>query len=175
MMRRLLTPIVKFWICKRGSHFAQEAMECLGGNGYVEACGKGVMARIYREMPLNSIWEGAGNIMALDLLRALNGSQVMDVLMHELALSRGQHPELDRAMDRVLTHLNTKIEEAQARSLVRELALVLQAALLRCYAPDIIFHAFCESRLGQASDVFGLLPKNTDLDAIIERAMPKEV
>ena len=70
VMARLLTPIAKFWICKRGSHFAQEAMECLGGNGYVEEGGEGVMARIYREMPLNSIWEGAGNIMALDLLRA---------------------------------------------------------------------------------------------------------
>jgi putative acyl-CoA dehydrogenase len=71
LMRRLLTPAAKYWICKRGSHFAQEAMECLGGNGYVEGEGEGVMARIYREMPLNSIWEGAGNIMALDLLRAL--------------------------------------------------------------------------------------------------------
>jgi putative acyl-CoA dehydrogenase len=70
-MARLLTPVAKFWICKRGSHFAQEAMECLGGNGYVEEGGQGIMARIYREMPLNSIWEGAGNIMALDLLRAL--------------------------------------------------------------------------------------------------------
>jgi acetylornithine deacetylase/succinyl-diaminopimelate desuccinylase-like protein len=70
-MARLLTPVAKFWICKRGSAFAQEAMECLGGNGYVEEGGQGVMARIYREMPLNSIWEGAGNIMALDLLRAL--------------------------------------------------------------------------------------------------------
>jgi len=68
---RLLTPVAKFWICKRGSHFAQEAMECLGGNGYVEEGGEGIMARIYREMPVNSIWEGAGNIMALDLLRAV--------------------------------------------------------------------------------------------------------
>ena len=76
VMRRVLTPIAKFWICKRGSHFAQEAMECLGGNGYVEEGGEGVMARIYREMPLNSIWEGAGNIMALDLLRALRGADV---------------------------------------------------------------------------------------------------
>jgi len=71
LMARLLTPVAKFWICKRGAAFAQEAMECLGGNGYVEEGGEGVMARIYREMPLNSIWEGAGNIMALDLLRAL--------------------------------------------------------------------------------------------------------
>ncbi len=76
VMRRVLTPVAKFWICKRGSAFGQEAMECLGGNGYVEADGEGVMARIYREMPLNSIWEGAGNIMALDLLRALRSGPV---------------------------------------------------------------------------------------------------
>ena len=84
-MRRVLTPIAKFWICKRGSVFAQEAMECLGGNGYVEERGEGAMARVYREMPLNSIWEGAGNIMALDLLRALRTGPVADALMHELA------------------------------------------------------------------------------------------
>ncbi len=80
LMRRVLTPIAKFWICKRGSVFAQEAMECLGGNGYVEEHGEGAMARIYREMPLNSIWEGAGNIMALDLLRALRTGPVADAL-----------------------------------------------------------------------------------------------
>jgi putative acyl-CoA dehydrogenase len=79
-LRRVLTPIAKFWICKRGSLFAQEAMECLGGNGYVEEGGEGVMARIYREMPLNSIWEGAGNIMALDLLRALRKGDVAGAL-----------------------------------------------------------------------------------------------
>jgi hypothetical protein len=82
---RLLTPVAKFWICKRGSHFAQEAMECLGGNGYVEEGGQGVMARIYREMPLNSIWEGAGNIMAIDLLRALRKADAAAALAHELA------------------------------------------------------------------------------------------
>ena len=91
-MRRLLTPVAKFWICKRGSHFAQEAMECLGGNGYVEAAGEGVMARIYREMPVNSIWEGAGNIMAIDLLRALRGADVLPALERELAPARGAHP-----------------------------------------------------------------------------------
>ncbi|MFZ3119795.1 MAG: isovaleryl-CoA dehydrogenase, partial [Variovorax sp.] len=85
LMARLLTPVAKFWICKRGSHFAQEAMECLGGNGYVEEGGEGVMARIYREMPLNSIWEGAGNIMALDLLRATRKGDVVAALAHELS------------------------------------------------------------------------------------------
>ncbi|HEY0824103.1 MAG TPA: isovaleryl-CoA dehydrogenase, partial [Ramlibacter sp.] len=82
---RVLTPIAKFWICKRGSHFAQEAMECLGGNGYVEEGGEGIMARIYREMPVNSIWEGAGNIMALDLLRAIRKADAGAALAHELA------------------------------------------------------------------------------------------
>ena len=96
LMRRVLTPIAKFWICKRGSVFAQEAMECLGGNGYVEEHGEGAMARVYREMPLNSIWEGAGNIMALDLLRALRTGPVADALMNELAPARGAHAGLDR-------------------------------------------------------------------------------
>jgi putative acyl-CoA dehydrogenase len=95
-MARLLTPVAKFWICKRGSHFAQEAMECLGGNGYVEEGGEGVMARIYREMPLNSIWEGAGNIMALDLLRALRKADAAAALAQELAPAKGAHPALDR-------------------------------------------------------------------------------
>src|SRR5262249_39877713 len=101
MMRRALTPIAKFWICKRGSHFAQEAMECLGGNGYVEEQGQGTMARIYREMPLNSIWEGAGNIMALDLLRALRGADVAAALQQELAPVRGAHAALDRLIARI--------------------------------------------------------------------------
>ena len=105
-MRRLLTPIAKFWICKRGSHFAQEAMECLGGNGYVEEQGEGVMARIYREMPLNSIWEGAGNIMALDLLRVLRSKDVAAALQHEIAPARGAHPALDRAAERVLAGID---------------------------------------------------------------------
>ena len=105
-MARLLTPVAKFWICKRGSHFAQEAMECLGGNGYVEEGGEGVMARIYREMPLNSIWEGAGNIMALDLLRALRKADAAAALAQELAPAKGAHP----ALDRLAAALPTRVE-----------------------------------------------------------------
>ena len=174
VMRRLITPVAKFWICKRGSHFAQEAMECLGGNGYVEAAGEGVMARIYREMPLNSIWEGAGNIMALDLLRALRGARVAQALEHELAPVRGADSALDRAVARVLDAVDGTVHEAQARSLTRELALVLQAAMLRRHAPDSVFTAFCRSRFDASADVFGLLPAGCDLDALIERAMPWE-
>ena len=171
VMRRLLTPIAKFWVCKRGSHFAQEAMECLGGNGYVEAQGEGVMARIYREMPLNSIWEGAGNIMALDLLRVLRSKDVAAALQHEIAPARGAHPALDRAAERVLAGIDILADEAQARRLARDIALLLQAALLQ-RSPAAVFDAFCTSRLDAAADVFGLLPAGTDVDAILPRAMP---
>ena len=175
VMRRLLTPVAKFWVCKRGSHFAQEAMECLGGNGYVEAAGEGVMARIYREMPLNSIWEGAANIMALDLLRVLRGADVAAALNQELTLSRGAHPALDRAAAAVLHQIESAdTAEPQARRLARDVALVLQAALLHAQAPSAVFAAFCDSRLNQAADIFGLLPAGHDLDTILHRAMPWE-
>jgi len=177
VMRRLLTPIAKFWICKRGSVFAQEAMECLGGNGYVEADGQGVMARIYREMPLNSIWEGAANIMALDLLRAVRGqdggADVAAALNRELAPSRGAHAALDRTAAAVLQQIEqADTAEPQARRLARDVALLLQAALLHRQAPAAVFSAFCDSRLHAAADVFGLLGAGHDLDTIIQRAMP---
>ncbi|WP_284616904.1 acyl-CoA dehydrogenase family protein [Aquabacterium humicola] len=170
VMRRVLTPIAKFWICKRGSHFAQEAMECLGGNGYVEENGEGVMARIYREMPLNSIWEGAGNIMALDLLRALRGGPVGEALRDEVAPARGAHPAFDAMLDHVLEGLDGVTEETEARRLARDTALVIQAALLKQHAPSAVFGAFCAARLQQGSDVFGALPSGCGLDAIISRA-----
>ena len=173
VMRRLLTPVAKFWICKRGSHFAQEAMECLGGNGYVEAAGEGVMARIYREMPVNSIWEGAGNIMAIDLLRALRGADVLPALERELAPARGAHAAFDRAAGLVLHSVEQGVHEAQARILARDLALVLQAALLQRQAPAFVFDAFCASRLAATPDVFGLLPAGLDLEALVERALPE--
>jgi putative acyl-CoA dehydrogenase len=174
LIRRLLTPVAKFWICKRGSHFAQEAMECLGGNGYVEEGGEGVMARIYREMPLNSIWEGAGNIMALDLLRALRGPAVAAALEHELAPARRAHAALDRQLDATLQAIDGVVGEAQARRLARDLALLLQASLLCQHSSGVVFDAFCASRFDAAADVFGLLPAAVDLDAILARAAPAE-
>jgi putative acyl-CoA dehydrogenase len=174
VMRRLLTPIAKFWVCKRGSQFAQEAMECLGGNGYVEEQGEGVMARIYREMPLNSIWEGAGNIMALDLLRALRSADVAAALQAEFAPARGAHAAFDRVADAVLHRVDAVDTEAQARLLARDVALALQAALLHRQSPAFVFAAFCDTRLAQASDVFGLLGPGHDLQALINRAMPVE-
>jgi len=174
LMARVLTPIAKFWICKRGSAFAQEAMECLGGNGYVEEGGQGTMARIYREMPLNSIWEGAGNIMALDLLRALRKGDVAQALAQELAPARGVHSALDRMIDALPARVELLANEVQARRLAQDVALAVQAALLQQSAPGAVFGAFCDSRLGgDWGYSFGTLGSGVDFDAIIRRAMPR--
>ena len=174
VMQRLLTPVAKFWICKRGSHFAQEAMECLGGNGYVEEGGEGVMARIYREMPLNSIWEGAGNIMALDLLRALRKADAAAALAHELAPAKGMHPALDHLAASLPARVELMATEMEARRLAQDVALAVQAALLAQTAPAAVFGAFCESRLaGHWGHSFGSLGAGTDFATIIQRAMPR--
>ena len=201
VMQRLLTPVAKFWICKRGSHFAQEAMECLGGNGYVEEGGEGVMARIYREMPLNSIWEGAGNIMALDLLRAMKsvphspplrgslppegavsswGGPAMKqadaaaALAHELAPARGMHRALDHLAESLPMRVEQMATEIEARRLAQDVALAVQAALLAQTAPGAVFGAFCESRLaGHWGHSFGSLGSDTDFASIIARAQPR--
>jgi len=173
-MRRLLTPIAKFWICKRGSAFAQEAMECLGGNGYVEERGEGVMARIYREMPVNSIWEGAGNIMALDLLRAARKEGAAgEALQRELAPARGAHAAFDRFAAALPARIDESVAESEARRLAQDVALAVQAALLRQHSTDAVFEAFCVSRLGgDWGQAFGTLPSRLDLDPILERAVP---
>jgi putative acyl-CoA dehydrogenase len=172
VMRRVLTPIAKFWVCKRGAAFAQEAMECLGGNGYVEEGGEGVMARIYREMPVNSIWEGAGNIQALDLLRALRSADVASALQVELAPARGAQAAFDRLAAALPDRIDSAADESQARVLARDIALLVQAALLRRHSTDAVFAAFCASRLDRAADVFGLLPAGTPFDALLARALP---
>jgi putative acyl-CoA dehydrogenase len=174
VMARLLTPVAKFWICKRGSHFAQEAMECLGGNGYVEEGGEGIMARIYREMPLNSIWEGAGNIMALDLLRAIRKADAAAALAQELAPAKGLHAALDHLAQRLPLRVEEMATEMEARRLAQDVALAVQAALLAQTAPSAVFHAFCDSRLGgHWGYSFGSLSSGTDVDAIIQRALPR--
>jgi putative acyl-CoA dehydrogenase len=174
LMARLLTPVAKFWICKRGSHFAQEAMECLGGNGYVEEGGEGIMARIYREMPLNSIWEGAGNIMALDLLRGLRKGDAIAALTKELAPARGQYAALDRLADALPARIEAMASETEARRLAQDVALAVQASLLAQTAPAAVAGAFCASRLGgDWGNAFGTLGAGTDFDSIIQRAQPR--
>ena len=182
LMRRVLTPVAKFWVCKRGSALAQEAMECLGGNGYVEERGEGAMARIYREMPLNSIWEGAGNIMALDLLRALRkrdgiATDVVQALDAELASTRGAHASFDRFADALMARLTDAADgaadEAGARRLAQDVAVAVQATLLRRHSPDFVFEAFCQSRLaGHWGQAFGTLGPSTDFASLIARANP---
>lgn len=174
LMARVLTPIAKFWICKRGAAFGQEAMECLGGNGYVEEDGEGVMARIYREKPVNSIWEGAGNIIALDLLRALRKADAAAALAQEFAPARRAHAALDQLIEALPPRIEAMATEMQARGLVQDLALAMQATLLLQSAPAAVFSAFCESHLAaQWGHVFGTLPARTDFDTIIARAMPR--
>lgn len=177
-MRRVLTPVAKFWICKRGAALAQEAMECLGGNGYVEEAGEGVMARLYREMPLNSIWEGAGNIMALDLLRALRSgtksATVVDALVAELDAARGAHAAFDRFVDALPGRIDGVADESGARRLAQDIALAVQAALLCRHSSEPVAEAFCRSRLaGEGGQVFGTLPVGSGFDHIIARALPR--
>jgi putative acyl-CoA dehydrogenase len=149
-------------------------MECLGGNGYVEESGEGTMARIYREMPVNSIWEGAGNIMALDLLRATRKADAGAALAQELAPAKGAHPALDRLVAALPARIEQMATEVEARRLAQDVALAVQAALLVQSAPAPVAHAFCASRLGgDWGGVFGTLPPATDFDAIIARAMPR--
>jgi len=144
------------------------------GNGYVEENGEGVMARIYREMPVNSIWEGAGNIQALDLLRALRSTDAAAALAHELAPSRGAHPALDRMAESLPERAERMATEVEARRLAQDVALAVQAALLCQTAPAPVFAAFCESRLGgDWGQTFGTLPARTDFDAILQRALPR--
>jgi putative acyl-CoA dehydrogenase len=170
-IRRVVTPAAKFWICKRAPNLALEAMEVLGGSGYIE---ESVLPRIYREMPVNSIWEGSGNVMCLDVLRAMARTpNVGDVLSREL--KDGGDARLKAFADRLMTRLSApeRGDETQARALVRDLVLALQASLLIKHAPASVADAFCASRLdGKGADAFGLLPRGVDARAIVERAAP---
>ena len=170
--RRLVTPAAKYWICKRGPALAAEAMEVLGGNGYVE---ESVMPRLYREAPVNSIWEGSGNIMCLDVLRALGrGTEAGAALRAELATGGGD-PRLNRFVAALEANLaRSGDDEANARRLVEAMVLALQAALLIKGVPSAVADAFCASRLaGDWGHAFGTLPPGGDLRAVVERAAPQ--
>ena len=161
---RLATAIAKFWVCKRAPVVVNEALECLGGNGYVEEC---VMPRLYREAPLNSIWEGSGNVICLDILRAMGKEpESLEALRSEIGLARGGHAAFDAFAGRL-----KQPEEAQARRSAEDWALALQASLLIRHAPGFVSDAFCESRLGAHwGHAFGSLPGGVDARSILERA-----
>jgi putative acyl-CoA dehydrogenase len=149
---RLAVAIGKYWVAKRAPAFVAEALECLGGNGFVE---ESIMPRLYREAPLNSIWEGAGNVIALDALRAIKKEPAaLEAVVAEIRLAR------DPRIERTLGEVSREVDEAGARRLVETLALALQASLLVRFSPPSMAEVFCASRRG----AFGALPSGVDVD-----------
>ncbi|MEV4415033.1 acyl-CoA dehydrogenase family protein [Catellatospora sp. NPDC049609] len=169
---RLATALGKYWVCKRQPAMVAEALECLGGNGYTEDSG---MPRLYREAPLNGIWEGSGNVNALDVLRALaKEPQSLAAYEREVGLGLGGDDRLDQAWQELRKELaDTGERELRARRLVERMALVLQGSLLVRHAPAAVADAFCASRLaGDRGLAFGTLPPGLDLTAILDRVPP---
>jgi len=177
--RRVATPVLKYWVCKRAAAHAAEALECLGGNGYIEDSG---MPLLYRDAPLNSIWEGAGNVAALDVLRALaKDPEGVEALIAECELARGADARLDAQLAAVRAHLHEALERDDqgergqfgARLLAEQLALALQGSLLVRHAPAAVADAFCAARLArEGGHAYGTLPPGADVGAILERALP---
>jgi len=164
-LRRFATAIAKYWVCKRATPHAVEALECLGGNGYVE---ESPMPRLLRDAPLNGIWEGSGNVIALDVLRALGREPAgREAFLAECELARGGDARLDAHLDA----LPSRIDPWGARRAVEDLALALQASLLVRFAPPFVADAFCASRLGAGGRVYGTLPAGLDGPALVARAL----
>jgi putative acyl-CoA dehydrogenase len=172
--RRLALAVMKYWICKRGAPLAAEALECLGGNGYVE---EAPMAQFYRDIQLGTVWEGSGNVIALDVLRALaREPEGAPAFLAECALAAGSNADFDGHMERVragLLALQADPAQAQwsARRTVEDMALALQASLLLRHAPPAVSDAFCAARLGARGLAFGDLPRGVDGAAVLARAL----
>ncbi|HKY69484.1 MAG TPA: acyl-CoA dehydrogenase family protein [Gammaproteobacteria bacterium] len=168
---RIGTAIGKYWCCKRATLIVNEAQECLGGLGYIEAS---IMPRLYRQAPLNSIWEGCGNIQCLDVLRALkNQPQTLEIFWQEILKTRGQNKDFDIALAKLQKRMpEISWDPFLGRQLVSEMALLWQSALLLEYAPSEVSNAFCQSRLSETRGYsFGSLPKGTAVNTILERAL----
>jgi putative acyl-CoA dehydrogenase len=169
---RIALAIGKYFVCKRCPPFVNEAQECLGGAGYVE---ESILPRLYRQAPLNSIWEGSGNIQCLDVLRALQrDAETRPAFFAELNTAAGAHPLLDAEIEQLDAGLDAlSTNEASARTLVERMAVSLQASLLLRAGSDTVANLFCESRLGEARRVtFGTLRADAPFSAVIERAFP---
>jgi putative acyl-CoA dehydrogenase len=170
---RIATAVAKYWVCKRAPGMIYEAMECLGGNGYVE---ESPLPRLYREAPVNAIWEGSGNVIALDVLRAsVREPESVPAFFAELRLARGASRALDAWTDALERDLADPSDvEARARDLVERMALALQAALLARSAPAAVADGFCAARLAERSGaLFGALPAGIARREIVERALPR--
>ena len=173
LLVRLVTAVGKYWICKRTPNHAYEAMECIGGSGVME---DSMFPRLFRESPVNAIWEGSGNVQCLDVLRALSKTPaVLEAFFVEVGTARGAHA----ALDRYVAHLAKDLKDLQdfeyrARDVVDRMALAIQASLLVRHAPVFISDAFCHSRLEQLGHHnYGTLPRGVDVAAIIARATPQ--
>jgi putative acyl-CoA dehydrogenase len=171
--RRLATSVSKYWLCKRHPVLAAEALECLGGNGYVE---ESILPRLFRESPLNGIWEGSGNVICLDVLRAMvRQPESVTAFFDEVAVAAGADRRLDASVTQLQADLaDTDGIEGRARRIVERMALVLQGALLVQWGHPAVADAFCASRLaGDWGRAFGTLPAGVDSRTIVERARPK--
>ncbi|MFJ5536937.1 isovaleryl-CoA dehydrogenase [Vreelandella titanicae] len=174
LLSRIATPVGKYWICKRTPHHAYEAMEVIGGSGVMETH---IMARLFRESPINAIWEGSGNVQCLDILRAIEKQpEVLDAYFAELGLSQGANGHLDRFIHQLQRQMqDTQTLQYRARQLADGMALALQGALLVQHAPAYVADAFCAGRLADRSGLnTGTLPTGLDCAAIIQRARPVE-
>ncbi|CAO1668810.1 isovaleryl-CoA dehydrogenase [Halomonas sp. NYA30] len=174
LLSRIATPVGKYWICKRTPHHAYEAMEVIGGSGVMETH---IMARLFRESPINAIWEGSGNVQCLDILRAIEKQpEVLDAYFAELAKAQGANGHLDRFIHQLQRQMqDTQALQYRARQLADGMALALQGALLVQHAPAYVADAFCAGRLTDRSGLnSGTLPTGLDCAAIIERARPVE-
>ncbi len=171
--KRVANAVLKYWICKRGPSHAVEALECFGGNGYVEESG---MPRMYRESPLASIWEGSGNVQSLDVLRAMARTpRALEAFFAEVDEAAGAEPRLDRFAAELREELgDLDAIESRARRVVEWMALALQGSLLVRYGDPAVADAFCASRLeGDGGRAFGTLPKGVDFERIIARHAPQ--
>ncbi|MEM9635926.1 MAG: acyl-CoA dehydrogenase family protein [Pseudomonadota bacterium] len=169
---RIGTAIAKYWICKRAPAHLFEAMECHGGAGYIE---ESILPRLYREAPVNSIWEGSGNVICLDVLRALHREPTaISVILKELEGAKGRNDLFDQALDGLKDELSKPEDlELRARNLTERLALVIQAGLLLKHGLAATAEAFCVTRLGARwTGCYGVLPATVDIDTIIDRALP---
>jgi putative acyl-CoA dehydrogenase len=166
---RLATAAAKYWVSKRGPAQVNEALECLGGNGFVE---ESILARLYREAPLNSIWEGSGNVICLDILRAMTKEpEAADSVLEEIRLARGSDRRFDGFTKVLERDLSEPVGEVEARLLAERLALALQASLLIRHSVPAVTDAFCGTRLSdQGGRAYGTLPPSTDFQAILNRA-----
>jgi putative acyl-CoA dehydrogenase len=170
-LARLATPALKYWVCKRAPVTVAEALEVLGGNGYVE---ESALPRMYREAPLNSVWEGSGNVMCLDVQRAAQREPAaVAALFEELSLARGGNVHLDRRVEALKASFATAPQEREARRTAGSIATTLAACLLVRHAGVAVADAYCASRLGaDAHGAFGMLPEGAACAKIIERALP---